>query len=121
MDESAVWFDMLAGTTVNEKGAGSVSVKTTGHETSRCTVILTANGSGTKLKPYVVFFGGSRKVKQLNESGCMSGVIATTSVNGWMNDDLTTDYLRRVIGKFAFKKRILVWDAYRCHLSEASN
>jgi len=35
-----------------------------------------------------------------------------------MNDDLTIDYLRRVIGKFAFRKRILVWDAYRCHLSD---
>jgi hypothetical protein len=120
MDETAVWFDMLSDTTVNQKGAHSVSVKTTGHEKSRCTVILTATGSGRKLKPYVVFFGGSRKVKQLNESGYTSGAIATTSTNGWMNDDLTTDYLRRVIGKFAFQKRILVWDAYRCHISEAT-
>jgi len=32
-------------------------------------------------------------------------------MNGWMNDDLTTDYLRQVMGKLALKKRILVWDA----------
>jgi len=120
MDETAVWFDMLSETTVHEKGAKSVSVKTTGHEKSRCTVILTASGSGRKLKPYVVFCGGSRKLKQLNDSGQLSGVIATTSVNGWMNDDLTADYLRRIIGKLAFRKRMLVWDAYRCHLSDST-
>jgi hypothetical protein len=120
MDETAVWFDMMAETTVNEKGAKSVCMKTTGHEKSRCTVILTANGSGKKLKPYVVFFRGSRKVKELNEKKQTSGNIVSTSVNGWMNDELTTDYLRRVIGKLAFRKRILVWDAYRCHLSEST-
>ena len=59
-------------------------------------------------------------MKELNETKRLSGTIATSSVNGWMNDDLTTDYLRRVMGKLAFKKRILVWDAYQCHLSEAT-
>ena len=68
----------------------------------------------------VVIFGGSRKVKELNEQKRLSGCIATTSVNGWMNDDLTADYLRRVISRLAFKKRILVWNAYRCHLSDST-
>jgi tellurite resistance protein len=93
-----------------------VSVKTTGHDKSRCTVILTANGSGKKLKPYVVFFGGTRKVKELNDKKLLSGCVATSSVNGWMNDELTADYLRRIIGKLAFKKRILVWDALQVSL-----
>jgi len=103
MDETAVWFDMMPQTTANDKGAKSISVKTTGHEKSCCTVILTANGSGKKLKPYVVFFRGSRKLKQMNENGRVSGVIATTSVNGWINDDLTVGYLQRIIGRLAFR------------------
>jgi len=120
MDETAVWFDMVAESTVNQKGAKTIAMKTTGHEKSRLTVILTANGEGVKLKPYVVFFGGSRKVKELHETKQLSGTIATSSVNGWMNDELTIDYLQRILGKLAFKKRILVWDAYRCHLSEST-
>ena len=60
MDETAVWFDMLSDTSVDERGAKNVSVKTTGHEKSRCTVVLTANGSGRKLKPHVVLFGGRK-------------------------------------------------------------
>jgi len=32
MDETAVWFNVLCETTVNEKGARSVTVKTRGHE-----------------------------------------------------------------------------------------
>ena len=54
MDETVVWFDMLPLTTVNDKAARSISAKTTGHEKAWCTVILIANGSGKKMKPYVV-------------------------------------------------------------------
>jgi hypothetical protein len=120
MDETAVWFDMVGESTVHSTGAKSISIKSTGHEKSRFTVILTASGSGVKFKPYVVFHGGSRKVKELTDARKTSGSIVTSSANGWMNDDLTKDYLRRVIGKLAFKRRILVWDAYRCHLSQAT-
>lgn len=34
-----------------------------------------------------------------------------------MNDDLTTAWLRSVVDKFSFHPRLLVWDAYRCHIS----
>ncbi len=37
-----------------------------------------------------------------------------------MNDGLTLDYLSTVIGSLTFNKRLLVWDAYRCHTSEAT-
>jgi hypothetical protein len=36
-----------------------------------------------------------------------------------MNDEFTKDNLQRVIGKRSFKKRLLVWDAYRCHVSQS--
>ena len=67
MDETAVWFDMLSDTSVDERGAKIVSVRTTGHEKSQCTVILTANGSGRKLKPHVVFFGGRKSQGERTE------------------------------------------------------
>ena len=98
-------------------GARSIPIKTTGHEKDHFAVILTARADGTKLKPYVVFKGkGTRLMKNLQN---VPGVIVRFSKNGWMNDELTIDYLHSVIGQLAFRQRLLVWDAYHCHTSEA--
>lgn len=67
MDETAVWFDMVGESTVAAKGTKSVPLKSTGHEKLRFTVILTANGAGAKLKPYVVFF----QVESERSKSCM--------------------------------------------------
>jgi len=112
MDETAVWFDMVGESTLAAKGAKSIPLKGTGHEKLRFTVVLTATGAGTKLKPFVVFCGGVRKVEELQEKKQLSGNVATTSKNGWMNEELTKYYLQRVLGKLCFRRRILVWDAY---------
>jgi hypothetical protein len=37
-----------------------------------------------------------------------------------MNDDWTKDYLSKVFGPQLFGKRLLVWDAFRCHLSAST-
>ncbi|KAL7382466.1 hypothetical protein ABVT39_022965 [Epinephelus coioides] len=117
MDETAVWFDMVGSTTVETRGARSVPLKTTGHEKSHLTVVLAAKADGTKLKPFVVFKGGVREVKAMQSIG---GVVIASSKNGWMNDDLTADWLQKVVGKFNFGSRLLVWDSYRCHISQAT-
>lgn len=57
MDETAVWLDMTADTTVEKVGVKSVPLKTTGHEKNRITVVLAAKASGRKLKPMMVFKG----------------------------------------------------------------
>ena len=116
-DETACWMDMPSDTTVNLTGSRSVPLKSTGHEKDHFTVILTARADGTKAKPYVVFKGkGTRLIKDLQ---CIAGIVVRFSSNGWMNDSLTIDYLHAIIGQLTFHKRLLVWDAYRCHTSEA--
>ena len=42
-----------------------------------------------KLKPFIVFLGAKRETKQLNEFKNKRYV--SSSVNGWMNEDLTRD------------------------------
>ena len=42
MDETAVWADMVANTTVDDIGTRSVSLKMTGHEKVRVSVCLSA-------------------------------------------------------------------------------
>lgn len=117
MDETACWMDMPSSTTIDHVGARSVSLKSTGHDKDHYTVVLTARADGTKFKPFIVFKGkGTRLIKQLQG---IPGVIVRFSKNGWMNTELTIDYLHSVIGRLAFSKRLLVWDAYKCHICDA--
>ena len=55
MDETACYMDMLSDTTIDVRGAKSVSLKTTGHEKDHFTVILSARADGKKLKPFIIF------------------------------------------------------------------
>lgn len=98
MDETAVWFDMVSPSNIGIRGT-SVALKTTGHEKSHLTVVLATKADGTMLKPYVFFRGAIREVKAMQQE--ISRAVISASANGWMNDDLTTAWLRSVAGKFS--------------------
>ena len=117
MDETAIWSDMLSGTTVDTKGKKDIPLKTTGHEKVRVSVCLTAKADGTRLKPFIVFGGAKRECKTLNDEFKTKCVVAS-SPNAWMNEELTLDFIRSVIGKFAFSKRLLAWDSFECHMMQ---
>ncbi|CAM4603591.1 unnamed protein product [Leuciscus chuanchicus] len=118
MDETAVWFDMVSPSSVDTRGAKSVALKTTGHEKSHLTIVLAGKADSTKLKPYIVFKGAIREVKTMQQQ--ISSAVIATSVNGWMNDALTAEWLKSVVGKFNFTQRLQAWDSYRCHISAAN-
>ena len=46
------------------------------------------------------------------------GVVVYMSRNGWMNTELTLNWLTYVWGSLAFRRRLLAWDAYRCHITD---
>uniref|UniRef100_A0A1A7X477 DDE-1 domain-containing protein n=1 Tax=Iconisemion striatum TaxID=60296 RepID=A0A1A7X477_9TELE len=108
---------MVPPNTVDVRGMKSIVLKNTGHEKSHRTVVLAAKADGTKLKPFIVFRGAIREVKAMQQE--ISRAVIATSANGWMNDDLTKAWLRSV-GKFSFRLCLLVWDAYRCHISSST-
>ena len=80
-----------------------------GHDKMRFTVVLSAKG-----EPYVIFKG----VRQVAELVATEGVVVAFSRygNGWMNEQLTKDWVDRARGRLNFQRRFLVWDAYRCHV-----
>lgn len=42
------------------------------------------------------------------------------SKNGWMNEGLTKDWcLKRCWGTLNFGRRLLIWDAYKCHIMDS--
>lgn len=48
----------------------------------------------------------------------MNGIEFVYASQSWMNDDLTGDYLDRIIGRFSFTRRLMVWDSFRSHISK---
>ena len=115
MDETPIWMDMVGDTTLEKVGTRTVSVKSTGHDKARITVCLAAKANGAKLTPFIVF-KGVRKDKQLEK---VDGVICVLSRNGWMSEDLTMEWLKQVWGRLAFSRRLLCWDAFRCHIMDS--
>ena len=119
-DETAVWLNCLPDDTIDHKGSKEVSVKTTGHEKAKITVMLTASPK-RKMKPFVLI-NRIRPIKALEKfktqlNICYSGKMTS------MNDQLTAVYLRNTFPKnrlVAGKPKLLAWDSFRCHNSEAT-
>lgn len=59
MDETPLYFDMTTNKTctVNQKGAKTVSVRSSGAEKQRLTVVLAATGDGQMLPPMIISKG----------------------------------------------------------------
>ena len=107
MDETPLWMDMPGETTICSTGERSVPTCSIGHDKNRFTVCLSAMADGRKLKPFIVLKG----VRVIPELQSVSGVVVAMSRNGWMNEDLTKDWVKRCWGTLSCRKRLLVWDA----------
>ncbi|KAL1470208.1 hypothetical protein MTO96_040572 [Rhipicephalus appendiculatus] len=120
MDEIPLTFDIPMGRTVAQKGEKSVLLRTTGHEKSHFTVVLACCADGTKLPPMLVF-----KRKTLPNDSFPSGVIIQANEKGWMDESMMTVWLekcfvKRPDGFFHVKKRLLVMDSMRAHITDAT-
>ncbi|KAG8196096.1 hypothetical protein JTE90_007834 [Oedothorax gibbosus] len=118
MDETPMTFDIPINRTVNAKGDKTVLIKTTGHEKTHFTVVLTCMADGTKLKPVVIF-----KRKRLPKNvKFAAGVIVRPQAKGWMDEDGVVDWISKVLdqipGPALGKKSLLVWDSFRAHLTD---
>uniref|UniRef100_A0A914NRU8 DDE-1 domain-containing protein n=1 Tax=Meloidogyne incognita TaxID=6306 RepID=A0A914NRU8_MELIC len=115
-DETAVWLDCSNSRCVAQKGSKDVSIMSSGHDKLRITVFLTGRMDGRKMKPYVLL-PRKRPIPSIEKQFGNKLVLAWAG-NEWMTDETTCDYLSRVLGDLSFEKRILIWDAYRCHISQ---
>ena len=37
-----------------------------------------------------------------------------------MNEELTLDWVKRVLGLLSFGRRLLAWDSFECHMKETA-
>lgn len=115
-DETAVWLDPIGKKCIETRGARDVTVQTLGHEKVHITVMLCARANGTKCKPFVLL-NRKRPVPAIVQKFAGRLVLAWAG-KVWMDNELTEDFLRRVLGPLSFGQRLLVWDSFRCHLSK---
>ena len=72
-------------------------------------------------KPFIVFKGAKRAVKQLNDRYHNQCVVSSCE-NGWMCDSLTEKFCHEVIGTFSFgNRRLFAWNSFRCHPTPGVN
>ena len=111
-DQTPLTFDIPFTQTMAHKGEKSITLKSTGNEKTRFTVMLGAYGDGTKIPPDIIF-----KQKTLPKNVTWpAGVIVRQQDKGWMDERLTKDWLRQVWCRGPTQqRRMLVLDAFRCH------
>ena len=115
MDETPVYFDLVPGKTVNEKGAKSVLIRRTGNEKRHFTVVLAVSANGHVLPPMIIFKG-----KRALKFDFPKDWIVTVQEKGWMDGELMLRWIRDIYLKFTKKDRsLLVLDSFRGHLTDS--
>lgn len=113
MDETPLWFDLPINTTINQKGAKTVSIRTTGHERSSFTVILACMADGTKLPAVCIF-----KLKNIPKEKFPRGIYIRVNEKGWVNEQEMLWWIENVWtsrNRFGNPRSMLVYDSFRGH------
>ncbi|CAI7835073.1 unnamed protein product, partial [Closterium sp. NIES-54] len=120
VDQTPLWLEMSATTTVEETGVRSVLIRSAGYQKQRVTMMLACMAVGRKLKPWVFF-----KRKTLPKGDFPADVAVACHENGWMDspgvvrwlEEGVKPFLKPRFGRHA-KSSMLVLDSYRGHLTE---
>lgn len=116
MDETPVYLEMPGKATYDIRGQGEITVKSTGREKEKYTVTLAAFADGTKISPLVHLPG----VRPLPKSDIPNGIVVYMCGAGkksWANEESILFWLKKLWGKNNVSRRMLVWDAFRGHLT----
>lgn len=80
--------------------------------------MLTARSDGFKCRPFVLL-KNKRSIKEI-VTKFKNKLQLSWAGRTFFNDELTSEYLQSIIGPSLFGKRLLSWNAYRCHISEST-
>ena len=101
------------------QGVRTVTVKSTGHEKTRFTVVLSCMADGTKLEPMVIF---KRKTKP--KITFPPGVLVHFHEKGWMDEGGVKLWIEKIWnrqpGGMRNERSLLIWDMFRSHITANS-
>ena len=117
-NETTVYLDYSSSLTDENKRVQEVPVKTSCHRKLHVTVMLTARSEEFKCRTYILL-KNKRPIKGIVTKFtntlhfCWAG-------HSFFNNDLTSEFLQKISGCSMFGKRLLAWNSYRCHISDAT-
>ena len=82
MDEIPVTFDLPSNTILDQHDTLTVTIRTTGHEKTHFTVVLSCLADGTKLPATCIF-----KLKNIPKEQFPQGINICVNEKGWMNEN----------------------------------
>ena len=118
MDETPVTFDLSSNITIDETGARSISIRTTGYEKTNFTVVLSCMADGTKLPPLIIF-----KLKKIPRGNFPPEVVIHANQTGWMNEQEMMYWIEKIWTKraprFSNPRSLLVLDSFSAHIMDS--
>jgi hypothetical protein len=114
-NETPVFVDMPANTSVIRTGDKSVPIQSTGNEKLRISVMLAVLADGGNLPPFIIL-----KRKTLPKEEFPPGIFVRCQQKGWMTSKLLNDLIRRVWKKkpHASTRFLLSLNSFRGHLTQ---
>jgi hypothetical protein len=111
MDETPMFFDLIPGKTLSATGKKQILVRGTSGSKRHFTVVLACSASGDMLPPMIIF-KGKRKVNLKPPSG----YVVTVQKKGWMDGDLMSTWLKKIVLPYTKKqKTLLILDSFSAH------
>jgi transposase-like protein len=125
-DETNMYFSPQPTSTYAPRGSRTVSIKGA-DSSSRCTVMLCASMSGTKLPPFLIFRGkndraGHIKRELLRKDGYPEEMEYGVQERAWMDESLMLEWIEKVwkpLAKLNNKVKYMILDECRSHLTAA--
>ncbi|GBB92419.1 hypothetical protein RclHR1_00200052 [Rhizophagus clarus] len=117
MNETPIWFDLPSNTTINQKGATTVNIRTIGHEQSSFTVILACMANGTKLPAVCIF-----KLKNVPKEKFPNSIYIRANKKGWVNEQEMLWWVENVWTSrnwFDNSRSMLVLDSFHGHIVDS--
>jgi len=111
MDETSVYMGQETKTTVENKGASSIYVSSTGYESARLTCVLAIRLDGTKVPPLIIAKGKRDKIQKV------SGMYVLETEKAWCTQAVIRQWVDLILPSIlrCSQRGLLVWDSASTH------
>lgn len=119
MDQTPLRFDSIPPTTIDDKGASTVAIRSGTSSNQRATLAITVAFDGAKLPLFLIFKGkpGGRIARELDRMQLPANVIATVQEKAWMDMRCMDIWFDKIWRPYAEStgKSVLLLDHFECH------
>ena len=126
MNETPVFFDMVPEKSLVQKGQKSLTIRTSGSEKRRVTVVLTVAADGFMLPLMIIFRDKINQIiKDIEAPEAPDGFVIVPQEKAWMDESLMfiwfdhvwKAYVEKNQKELDFNRSIMVYDAFNAHVT----